>query len=565
MMSFTLKPCLLAGAFLLLPGLPALAQTPGQTSAQPGHIDERFQQRPTAPSVGAPIEIPQQQSTTNAAAQGVTFTVKSVVFDGNRVVPSSTLQEIAAPYVNRPISLNDANELAAKVTAAYRDAGYVLSRAVVPAQDVTSGTLHIRIIEGSIDKVKIQGNAGGARPYLEAYGDKIAAIHPLTARVLERELLLASDLAGMNVRSILTASTTTPGAADLTLVVEPKKVEAYLGVDNHGSRYLGRYETQAAVYFNDAFGTGGRLGLNGVVTPDTGPDLAYGGVSFDQPLGTDGLRSFSNFSYAATQPGSVLRPLGSKGSALNASTALSYPFIRSRDFNLQGSAGFAYHDVRSWNAVVDPLFADHTRDLSGTLYMNALDNWGGYSTLSVSLTQGLPILGATKSSDPVKSRSGASGVFTRGNFEASHEQPFGDRFSIMVGVAGQTSFGGPLLASEQFSLGGDMFNRGFDPSEVTGDSGLAGRIEPRVMVADQLAFLSNLQLFGFFEGGAVWQSQAITGVPDSQTLGSAGAGVRFLISNRMNAELEWAKPLNRNVLALSNQASRFLFSIGVSL
>jgi hemolysin activation/secretion protein len=110
-----------------------------------------------------------------------------------------------------------------------------------------------------------------------------------------------------------------------------------------------------------------------------------------------------------------------------------------------------------------------------------------------------------------------------------------------------------------------MFNRGFDPSEITGDSGIAGRIEPRIVLADQMSVVSGLQLFGFFEGGRVWQSQAIAGVPNSQSLSSAGAGLRFLAFDRMNAELEWAKPLNTNVLALSNQDSRFLFSIGISL
>lgn len=516
--------------------------------------------------MGAPIEIPTQRAPATApAAEGVTFTVRSVVFEGNTTLPEKTLQAIAAPYAGRAISLTDANELASKITAAYRDAGYVLSRAVVPAQNVTDGVLHIRIVEGRIDQTKIQGNAGGAAPFLEAYGRRIAASHPLTASVLERELLLASDLQGLNLRSVLTASQTTPGAADLTLVVDPKPVEAFLSADNHGSRYLGRYETQAAVFFNDAFGTGGRLGLNGVVTPDSGPDLAYGSVSFDQPLGTNGLRLFSVFSYAATEPGSTLRPLDSRGSALNGSASLLYPFIRSRDFNLQGSLGFDYHDVRSWNAAVDPLFADHTRNLTATVYANALDTWGGYSTASLTLVHGLSILAATKDTDPNKSRAGASGDFTHLSFELTHEQPFGDRFSILLGAAGQTSFGDPLLASEQFSLGGDMFNRGFDPSEVTGDSGIAGRIEPRFNIADKLSILSNLQMFGFVEGGEIWQAQSLTGVPDSQSLASTGAGLRFVAANRLNVELEWARPLNTNALATSNQASRFLFSVGISL
>lgn len=563
----SLRLCALTSALLLTSAVSTMAQPAAAppASAQPGRVDERFQQRPAAPSVGAPIDIPAQGAPApGPSAQGVTFTVRSVVFEGNTTLPDATLRALAAPYTGRAISLADANELAAKVTAAYRDAGYVLSRAVVPAQNVTDGTLHIRIVEGRIDQTKIQGNAGGARPFLESYGQRITAARPLTAPVLERELLLASDLPGLNVRSVLTASQTTPGAADLTLVVDPKPVEAFISADNHGSRYLGRYEAQAAIFFNDAFGTGGRLGLNGVVTPDSGPDLAYGGVSFDQPLGGNGLRSFSSFSYAATEPGNALRALGSKGSALNASTSLSYPFIRARDFNLQGSFGFDYHDVRSWNAAVDPLFSDHTRNLTASLYMNALDRFGGYSTASVTLVHGLSVLGATKDTDPNKSRVGASGDFTHMNFQVTHEHPFGDRFSIALGAAGQTSFGDPLLASEQFSLGGDMFNRGFDPSEVTGDSGIAGRIEPRFNLFDKLSLASDVQLFGFVEGGEIWQAQSLAGVPDHQSLASAGAGLRFLLANRMNVELGWARPLDRNVLAASNQASRFLFSVGMS-
>ena len=71
-------------------------------------------------------------------------------------------------------------------------------------------------------------------------------------------------------------------------------------------------------------------------------------------------------------------------------------------------------------------------------------------------------------------------------------------------------------------------------------------------------------MFGFAEGGEVWQAQSLAGVPDHQSLASAGAGLRFFVANRMNVELAWARPLNRNVLAASNQASRFLFSVGMS-
>lgn len=556
------RRALLSAAGLCALSLPLHAQS----SADPGHLDERFQPRPAQPSVGAPVTVPTTpHPTLPADTASVSFAVTSVGFEGNTVLPGSVLQALAAHYIGPNITLAQAYELAGRVTAAYRDAGYILTRAIVPAQKVTNGHLRIQIVQGYVDKSAVQGDAGGARSYLDAYGHKITSERPLTSRSLERELLLASDISGMNVRSVLTASQTAQGAADLTLVVAPKKVEGFLQVDNRGSRYLGPYEVMGGVFVNDAFNLGGRLGLNAVVTPDSGPDLGYGGISLDQPLGSNGLRLFTDFNYAVTKPGDVLRDFDTEGRSLNTSTSLSYPFIRSRNFNLMGSATFAYHDVHSENAVIKPLFDDHVRSFSAQMFMNVLDDWGGYSTASLSVTRGVPIFGATKFDDPNKSRTGASGEFTRANFSASHEQPITNRLSLLLATGGQTSFGAPLLASEQFSLGGDSFDRAFDPSEVTGDSAIAGRGEARFDILSQpMSFLSSLQLYGFVEGGKVWQSDVLPGTLGSQDLVSSGAGLRFAISARVNADLQWAKPLNRNVLGANNQNSRFFFAIGTN-
>ncbi|HEY5337497.1 MAG TPA: POTRA domain-containing protein, partial [Rhizomicrobium sp.] len=434
---------LLVAAALLLSAAPAFAQT----AAQPSHVDERFRPQPTQPSVGAPIEIPSTpQSAAPAGSENISFTLSSISFEGNSALPNSQLQAMAAPYIGSSITLAQVYELADKVTAAYRAAGFILARAVVPAQKITGGHLTLHIVEGFIDQVKIQGDAGGGRHYLEAYGRRIAAIRPLTADVLERQLLLVSDLVGFNVRSILTPSAVVPGAADLTLVVDRKAVDAFLSVDNRGSKYLGPLEVQAGVFVNDAFGTGGRLGVNAVVTPNSGPELGYGAVSFDQPIGTNGMRLFTTVSYTRTHPGSILAALDTKGRALNGDTSLSYPFVRSRDFNFEGSVGLSYHDVESQNDVVSPLFDDHVRSVNASLYINTLDDWGGYSTATVRLTQGLQVFGATQDSSIHKSRVGASGDYTRGNFDVSHEQPLFDRVSLLVAASGQTSFGDPLLA-----------------------------------------------------------------------------------------------------------------------
>lgn len=538
----------------------------GQSTSNPAHVDERFRPKPPPPTVGAPIDIPATPPTqAPEGGQGAHFRLSAVIFEGNTVFPDARLQAIAAPYIGRDVTIADVYTLADQVTAAYRNAGYILVRAIPPAQQITDGRLTIRIVEGFIDQSKVQGDAGGARPLLEAYGRKIASIRPLTAEVLERELLLASDIAGFRVRSVLTPSPTKQGAADLTLIVDRRPIDAYLSFDNRGSKYLGPLEVQGGVGFNDVFGTAGRLGINAVVTPNSGPELAYGALSYDQPIGTDGLRFFGSVSFTATKPGDILATLDTNGQAINSTVSLSYPFIRSRDLNLTGAVSFETSDVRSSNFAVKPLFSDHIRSLEARVFANFLDSWGGYTAASAWITQGLGIFGATESASPVKSRANASGEFTRANFEVTHDQPLFANLSVGLAGAAQTSFGDNLLASEQFSLGGNAYSRAYDPSEVTGDSALAGRIELRWDAPNGLPVVTNVQPYAFYEGGNVWLEHPLPAEPPSQSLYSAGLGLRFAVASHFSANVEWAVPLNRPVAASGNRNSRVFFVVTAAL
>lgn len=533
-----------------------------QQSAGPAQVDARLRPTPAPPSTGAPMQVPAPSRPSVAPSEeGVRFILSGVDFEGATALPRVKLEALSKPYVGNPVTLAEVNALAARVTAAYRAAGYILTRAIVPPQRFSNGRLTLRIVEGYIDQVRIQGDAGGAKRLLEAYGRRIRAAKPLTRAVLERELLLASDITGLTVRSVLTPSASAVGAADLTLVVTSKKIDASVGLDNRGSRYLGPGEVMAGVFVNDAFGTGGRLGVNGVVAPGSPPDLGYGAISYDQPLGANGLRLFGTISYTATHPGQQLSALDTTGNALNAELTLSYPIIRSRDLNLMVQGGFAYRNVRSNNSAPSPLFDDHVRSVDIGLYANALDPMGGYSTLTVDLVQGLDVLGATQLSSLNKSRAGASGEYTRLDFEATRLQPIYGPFALQLGVSGQTSFGESLLASEQYALGGYAYDRAFDPAAATGDAGLAGRAEVQWNAVRRLAFLSAVQPYAFYEGGQVWQMQAVAGSPTSETLASTGVGARFTLVDRLRADLEWAKPLGPDLGFTNSRNSRVFVSL----
>lgn len=551
----------LSGMFLLA----TLTSAAAQTSADPSRIEERFQTRPAVPEVGEPLVLPGGEDRAPAQqAEETPFTVSSVAFDGNKVLDDAELQALAAAYVNRPITLSDARELAAKVTAKYRDAGYILTQAVVPSQRISDGTLRIQIIEGFIDKIEIEGDAGGALPFLQSHARRISSIRPLTADVLERELLLAGDLPGFSIRSVLQPSQTTPGASDLTLIVERDRFEGYAAVDNLGSRYLGREEVIGAVYVNDLFGTSGRVGLTGVVAPDGDPELAYGSLSIQQPLTSSGLSLFASASYSETRPGLELERLDTEGTAKSMRVELSYPIVRSRDLNVIGTVGFAASNVRSENAVVKPTFEDRLRSVKADVFVNALDSWGGSNSGQVTFTQGVTAFNGSKRSDGNLSRVNADSEFSRLNVEVSRWQPLWNEFGLLVGAAAQTSFNEDLLAGEEVGFGGTNYGRAFDPSEITGENGLAGKAEASWYIPHSSSVVQNPELYTFYEIATVDQVTLLPGEEERETIRSAGLGVRLGVAERANVNVYVAKPFGHDITAERDRDLRVFFSVSSS-
>ncbi|WP_213978980.1 ShlB/FhaC/HecB family hemolysin secretion/activation protein [Sphingomonas sp. dw_22] len=530
-------------------------QTP---PVDPSRVDERL--RPTQPTpdvrpVDVP-ELPRQQSVPEAA---LSVRITAVRFEGATSVPVAALDAIAAPYLNRDMPLAELFKLAEEITSEYRRRGFVLSRAVVGPQRIENGVLTIQIVEGHIGATKIEGDAGGYEPYLRDYLGTVAAARPTTGDALTRALLLARDLQGVDVRAVLTPSPSEVGAADLTLAVRRKPIEGYVAVDNRGSRWLGPVQVYGGLTFNDLLGAGERISITGVSAP-VHRELGFLSVTYDQPVGSSGLRFTAFGSYAATHPGDELRALDLRGRSVTYGGALRYPFIRSRETNLFGRIVFTGRDSRSENVVIDPIFRDRIRTLQGELFGNYAAPWGGMVNVRVSVTQGLDIFGATVLEDRNKSRATGSGQFTRANFELSYAQRIVQGLYVQLSGTAQYT-GDSLLAAEEFGLGGDQFAHAYDPSEITGDKGAAGRVE--LFYAAQAGF-GSVQPYVYYEAGRVSQNDPLPGEALHSALESAGAGLRVGLIQGISGSVEFAKPLDRPVAARGDKDGRVFFSLSAA-
>jgi hemolysin activation/secretion protein len=99
----------------------------------------------------------------------------------------------------------------------------------------------------------------------------------------------------------------------------------------------------------------------------------------------------------------------------------------------------------------------------------------------------------------------------------------------------------PLLAIEQFSLGGASTVRGYRQDLLLGDNGFFASAEVRTPIVRIPDWQTTLLLTPFFDVGTVWNDE--TEVFPRETLYSIGLGLRLEVSDFLNARLDWGIPL----------------------
>jgi hemolysin activation/secretion protein len=487
-----------------------------------------------------PDQTPEQ-----AKEARIHFKLNGVIITGNTVFSEQELRKIFQPALGKNIKLSLLQEMVHTITAKYRDAGYILSRAILPPQTIRRGVVRVQIIEGFVSSVTVKEDAGRLRPLLEAYGRRIKASKPLQVQKLERYALLANDLPGVTEQSVLTPSKKTPAAADLTLVTTRKIGSAFISYDNFGTRYIGPNEVSFGGSLYSLFVPGDSNNLRFSVSSHT-HELHFAEFTHTQPVGSDGLRWQLGTNYAETRPDFVLTPLQVVGHNTLLFTDFSYPVIRDRSKNIVVHTAANYQNVTS-SILGQPFYQDRIRTwVVGATFEN-IDSWHGINDAGLDITKGFDLAGAHDHAD--QSRPKGTSIYTRYNLTLSRLQSINSRFSVNGSLHGQYS-SSALLATEQFGVGGSDIGRGYDPSEIVGDKGLSGKLELRVDTAPGFSFLKGVQYYVFYDAGMIWNNDTVNLAPE-QSLTSTGVGARFVFGPQATGNLFIGRPLTQPVATLS--------------
>ena len=547
---------------LLLTSLPAQAEPASQPAFDPRQTEKRFDDWQSGETPARPrLPMPNLARPNAGADTRPLFELHHVTIVGARAIPPDPLAAAYQPYIGKRVSQADLAAIAAAVSETYRAAGFHLSRAIVPPQDIEGGQVRVEMIEGGIAEVVLKGEGAeefGVRPML----DPVLAEQPARLATLERQLLLINGRPGVriedtNLEEIGPAS----GQFRLIVILKTWHLYASLGLDNLGSSAVGPWQSYAAAAFNSYMIPGDTLAVNLSTTPGDPRQLAFGRISYDVPVGTDGLRVGASGLYSEVWPGDYRHAFSDNTRTEAFELRGSFLPLQSQRATLTLTASTVFSNA-SESDVFGPIYNDRIRTVNLTSDYRLQDDFGGTNYFTMTWRQGLDIMGASQRGDDFLSRRGASGKFSALNYWFTRYQTITDAWSLKIAGAGQTA-SGPLFLSQQFYLGGLAFGRGYGAAEISGDNGMAGSLELRFDQKASLGYLSGYQLYGFVDSGVAWNDGFR--YTDGIALTSAGAGVRFFFGPDLQADLGIAAPLGYRAPDNPARDVRVLFSFSSAL
>ena len=567
-MAFKNKKYLLVGVSVVALGLSMSTNVSAQLAIPDSAAVGRSGQsvpKPDFGQVNSPqINIPEVRND-NApnGAENIKFTLNSINLEGVTAYNVAQLQQIWADKIGTQVSLDDVYNIAQQVTRHYRSDGYIITQAIIPQQTIDDGNVTIRVVEGYIDSVSVDGDGEAfAADRVMQLANNLTHDRPLTAKELERWLLLVNDIPGLSARSIISPSDTAIGGADLVIIPTVDPYSFSFNLDNYGTRFLGPLQASAAVQFNNIFNAAETFQAQFVTDPDDNERL-YAFTRFSMPVNSYGTNFGIDYTYSDTEPGFELAIFDVEGQSSLIGVDLKHPFIRTRTQNLFGSLRFDYRDLTSTNNVDAFETQDKIAAFRAGLDYSIFDNlWRpAVNEASFTLSQGVDFFNASDEGDANLTRANGDPQFTKLEASISRLQNLSPEFSLYTGLAGQIS-NNPLLSSEEFGAGGRAFGRGYSTSEIVGDDGFGATAELRWNPNFNNQGVDGYELFTFYDFGKIWNQETDINNLETQSIASIGLGARVDFAGPLSGEVLLAEPLTKDVTIYDNRNTKLLFSVG---
>jgi len=454
------------------------------------------------------------------------------------------------PYQGRDVSLKELFEAVSKINQLYDAKNIKTARAILPPQEVKSGTVKIQLVEARLGGVIISGVKDVRSGFVE---DRIH-VKPgelISVTKLEEDLIRFNALYEPKLRADVRAGAEV-GKTDITIAVqEAEKYHLTTFADNAGRDTVGENRIGAIYKVNNLLGVNDSIQ---VVATGTSGSRSYG-FSYSIPVSKDDMRLDVSYNYGNIKiVNGPFVPLDITGSSRDLSVGLTQPF--SVGINRQWAA---YSRLSARNSISK--FSGFTQqDLDLNVIALGLSGEAHYNTYAWSLDNSLNF--GTKSF-------GGEDSFTYYRANASRVDRLTDRLQLLTKAGLQYSFTQVIPSGEQFQVGGLYSVRGFSEGLLSGRNGYFGSVELRAALNSPpqnspTGLPPLVQGLVFFEHGAALPYRPGQSITKDDYLTSAGVGLMMDFGSRISARLTFAYPLDKNPNEMNQRSPRISAGVNVA-
>lgn len=443
--------------------------------------------------------------------------------------------------IDQPIDNERLANIKTTILQYYREQGRYVVEVVIPPQDVSNGVVQVKLYEGKVGEIQVDGNRWSNQGLLEKQLGMRQGEPIDNGRI--RRALYAMNRNPFRQVSVIYKPGSHDGATDITLAVDEKKPwRLYVASENNGIKFAGRQRWLAGINWGNVFGLN-HIFTYQYITANQVSEFQAHTVQYIAPLSNDHiLQVYGGYSYLHPKPSGAQSSNGYSGQASVRYSIPITPGVKTTHEIIFGA------DFKTTNTVVEYLDLSFSPTSSK---VNLTQLVGGYEFHFASAAARIFAKGEffwspgswlpdQSNARYNKLRAGATHrwLYGRGVLDITWELPRSCNLNLHALAQYATN---NLLPSEQLGIGGYDTVRGYDERLLSKESGAMASLElrsPLFPIPNGKKIKGGLIVLGFCDFGWGMNRTQIGTWERYDTILGMGPGIRYQLDQYLQARVD---------------------------
>lgn len=475
------------------------------------------------------------------------FDIWEYRIEGNSLLDAEKIELAVTPFLGPQKLIDDINQAAANLERAYRDSGYPTIYVDIPEQDVVGGVVTLRVVEGRLDRVRVEGaryfTLSGIRHKMQS----LESGKPLHVPTMQKELSALNALSpDLKVVPVLKQGRSV-GAVDLDLKVNDRMpVHGSVELNNYNSANTTDTRVGAAISYDNLWQKQHSFGVQWQTAPENTDEVDVWVGTYIAPWFDTSNRIAAYVVESSSDVASVgdINVIGD-GTIYGVRYVMPLPSERAFFHSLNLGADYKdYNEIIRLdvdNAIETPI------DYMVWSLQYSATQIGNKKQTQWNIGANFGIRGIGNSDEEFidkRYQSYANFVYLRASMQRTDY--LSKDWQLLSTLRAQLS-DSPLINNEQFSQGGVKSVRGYYESQALGDDGFGATFEVRTphLLSDSET-INELRLLAFLEGAHLRVQEPLPDQIDEVNLASIGLGVAVSARKQLQLSLDWGVALREN-------------------